>query len=415
VPNNFGTPSDPTISVPLYDSAYERYSRTRFRRPNIPNLDLANSFYEPSGRWPCRGWILLRRGDYDLFDNLYRTDFQLQVDDFTNGPIFFNGLSVVQARCVSRGLVGDPDAVYLLEVTDSPGVLWNPWAQFPTTKQYNCLAPAYPGQYYASSTPGGGGTPWSWDGMVGDLWAQMGSFLGTYPGLPISPAEFPEDWVFPGVPAWGALCDVMDFLGLTISKDLTQAEPYDIVVPGEADNVFAALQAKFANVLEEDLEYIDAGSGRVPGKVTVFFHRKNQYYGTEETVRRDALQWQSAPIYNVTINAPAPYTGAAGTGYLWSDFAVNYDIDNNPLPADVAAAATIASQLVTDYYTRVTRGTLGYSRQVYAGALPFFAGSQVDGVRWYQDYSQGRSAWRTELVRGPQPPWPEIEVKTYGD
>lgn len=47
--------------------------------------------------------------------------------------------------------------------------------------------------------------------------------------------------------------------------------------------------------------------------------------------------------------------------------------------------------------------------QVYTGALPFVTGSQVDGVRYYQDYNdQDRQGWKTELVRGPYPPWAEV-------
>jgi hypothetical protein len=35
----------------------------------------------------------------------------------------------------------------------------------------------------------------------------------------------------------------------------------------------------------------------------------------------------------------------------------------------------------------------------------------VDGVRWFEDYSQGRASWRTEIIRGPQPPWREVNVE----
>jgi hypothetical protein len=403
-----------TACLPLFDPRRVREERARFRRDAPPELGHANSLFVPAGRWPSRGWVLLRRADYNLITNLYRTDFQLRVNDFNHGQLTFQNLVIVQAQCVTRGLSADPGAIYLVEVTDAQGVYWNPWAQFPTTSQYNVRSPAYPEQFYSPSL--NGGVPWTWNTMVGDLWGQM-PLLGPYPGLPITPAGTPENYAFPGVPGWQAMNSVLDYLGLTTSEDLTKTSPYGIVVPGAADATFSALQAKYAGLLEEDYEWIDGGSGRVPGQVVVYFHRRNQFYGTEETVRRDSPQWQSTPLYSVTVAAPARFSNAAGTAYVWADFTVRYDVDGNPLAADVATANAIAAERANQYYTRVYRGTLGYVRRVYSGALPFYAGSLVDGVAWRMDYSRGRFGWVTELITGPQPPFPQVQVDpgvTYG-
>jgi hypothetical protein len=54
MPNTFAT-------FPLVDPRIVRDSRMRFRRDEIPELAYANSFFCPSGRWPARGWILVRR------------------------------------------------------------------------------------------------------------------------------------------------------------------------------------------------------------------------------------------------------------------------------------------------------------------------------------------------------------------
>jgi hypothetical protein len=211
------------------------------------------------------------------------------------------------------------------------------------------------------------------------------------------------------VPGWYAINDVLEYLGMTVACDLTQADPYTIVTLGAADAAFSALQAKYVGNLEDDLEFIDIGAGRVPLTVEVLFRRRNQYYGTEETIRRDGLQWEMTPYYAVTVSAPSQFTGAIGKHYLWSDFTVEYDIDNNPLGTDTATAATIAAERVTQYFAKIYRQTSGYMAQVYAGALPFTTGSLVDGVRWHQDYSdQRRQGWKTEIVRGPHSPWPDV-------
>ncbi len=140
----------------------------------------------------------------------------------------------------------------------------------------------------------------------------------------------------------------------------------------------------------------------------VYFHRRNQAYGTEETVTWGddglAKQWQNGVLYAVTAPAPAQFAGAAGTGYLWADYTVRADQDGNPLAADVAAANAIAAQRVQQYFDTIRRGTQGFARHTYAGVLPFQTGSLVDGVRWFNTGMVGGReewcGWRTEVIRG---------------
>jgi len=416
----------------LFDPRFQRSSRRRFHRHLIPQLQLANSLYVSSGIWPARGWILLRRGDYNNI-NPYATNLQLQIDDFQNGTLTFNNLSIVQARCVTRGIAADPDAIYLVELTDQRGLVYNQWFQAPINQFYNVRAPAYPGQYYTDSLISGTST-WTWSQMVGNIWAQMAGILPGYPGLPITPTSPVEGFSYVGVSAWEAVNQILDLLGCAVAVDLTQATaPYSIVDLSVNDTSFAALQSKYVGLLEDDLEYIDTGAGRVPREVIVYFQRRNEYYGTEETVRMDNLQWSSTPSYAVTVNGPFP--NAIGIHYLWSDFTVRFDVDNNPLAADVTTANAVAAEQVQEYYNRLIGSTQGYMRQTYAGALPFTTGSSCDGVCWHmdfraQDYSReddpvlrmtdpkvrpetrqsGRLGWRTELIRGPRPAWPEVDI-----
>jgi hypothetical protein len=174
-------------------------------------------------------------------------------------------------------------------------------------------------------------------------------------------------------------------------------------VCGATDAVYSALVTKYAGALEDTMEYLDTGSGRVPSQVVVYFHRRNQVYGTEETVRDDAQQWQNTPLYSVTV--PSPYPNAAGTAFIWADFTVRYDMDGNPVAADVATAATIAAERATQFFNTFYRGTQGIARSVYTGLIPFTTGSLVDGVRWYNTGlidpdNDEWSGWRTEVIRG---------------
>ncbi len=405
MPNTFGPAGKPQ---PLYDPRHARQHRLRFARDMIPDLAKANAFYMPGGRWPACGYILMRRGDYNLIDP-YSVSLQLQIDDFVSGPLTFQNLTVVQARCVTRGFANDPDAIYLVEITDRRGVLTNKWFQQGTFAQYNVRAPAYPEQFYSTTLDSG--VPWTWSRMVGDIWNQM-PLLGSYLGLPIAsppPNVSVDGFVFPGTSVWDALCEILDYLGMVVAVDLTSPTPYTIVGLGDASSTLGAFQAKFLGNLEDDYEYIDTGSGRVPAEVTVYFHRRNQYYGTEETVRRDGLQWQATPLFQMTLPAPLQFQTAAGRAFQWSAFTVRYDVDGHPLPADIVTANTVAQDEVASFFAREYRKTFGYLHQVYTGALPIATGPQVDGVCWEERFADGRRlGWRTRIVRGPEPPFEEV-------
>jgi hypothetical protein len=388
---------------PLIDPRSVREDRARFRREMLGPLERANSLYVPSGRWASRGWFLMARSDYSNV-NKFSTELQLSIGQL---PTLFN-LSIVQAQCVTRGLASDPNAIYLVEITDDRGILFNQWFQLPLISQYNIRAPAYQQGFCSGSL--NIGTPWTWGTMLQDMWDSMntlagGNVLGPWPGLPIVPTATPEGFWFTGVPGWTLFNDVIEYLGMEVACDLTKAAPFTIVVPGVADPAFAAATVKYSSYIEDDLEWLDAGAGRVPATVVVLFRRRNSYYGTEETVRNDALQWSTDAVYQVSVPAPVAFSSAVGMHYIWTDFTVRYDEDSNPVAADVATATVIAQERVLQYFAKVYRQTLGFMTQTYSGALPFSTGPQVDGVRWYQT---GEDGWRTQIVRGAYPPWPDL-------
>lgn len=424
MPNTFSIPYSVGVnaaaSMPLVDRRDLAENRVRFTRNYVPELDYANSLYVPIGREPTRGWILVRSQDYKLLNrtgSLYNTTYQLNIDECYPGgnKLTFQNLFIVQARCVSMGIVNDPNAIYLVELTDARGIYSNKWFKYPTNSYYNMPAVAYPnGTFYSASR--NSGSDWTWSTLIGNLWGQM-TKLGTYPGLPSTPMGTPENFILPGVSAWDALNDILDLLGFAIAVNPVSATPYTIVSLGAADATFTAAQTKYLKRMEDDLAWIDTGSGRVPGSVTVYFHRRNTYYGTEETVRSDASQWTTTPLYSVTINALSTFTGAVGKHFIWDDFTVRYDIDGSPVAADVTTAGTIAAERVQQYYNRIYYGTLGFMAQSYAGIVPFVTGSQCTGVSWrqvldFEDHlkDDNRLGWRTEIVRGAELKYHNITV-----
>lgn len=401
--NYFGPSA--SFNFPLVDPRCIREHRGRFRRDLFPELELANSYYSMAGRWPDVGWLLLDRDSYNKIAGTsnagaYSSTLQLTIGDFVNAPLTISNLSIVQARCVTRGLPSDANAIYLVQVTNNEGVLYNPWFQFPVNAQYNVESPAYDGSFYLDTTDAG--TDWTWDSMVGDLWGKASSLLGTYPGLPITPTGTPEGFIFVGIPLWEAISEIMEYLGLAVSGNFPA---FSIVVPGAADAAYSALVAKYSKYLEDSMDYLDQGSGRVPSSVIVYFHTRYKVYGKEETVRKDAQQWQTLQPHSITVSSPSSFLNATGTGYLWSDFMVRLDHNGDPLAADLVEAQSIAAERATQFFNTIYRGTQGFSRQVYSGVLPFTTGSLVDGVRWFNTGLLGKSddpwcGWRTEVIRG---------------
>lgn len=414
--NTFGSAQ---IRCPLYDPRGARESRARFRRDMLPALERANSLYCPAGRWPVRGWLLLARSDYARLDP-YSTSLSLEAGDplAAGNVATLGGLTVVQARCATRGLASDPNALYLVEVTDARGVLQNEWFQFGLIDRYNVRAPAYPETFMALSMNSlvPVTTTWTWSTMLGRMWNQFSTLMGSWPGLPFAPAGTPEGFFFVGVPIWPAICDVLDHLGLSVAPDPTVLVPahFAVVSGGAADPAFAVAEARYTGNLEEDAEYIDSGSGRVPGVVSVLFRRRNAVYGTEETVTYKwddiAQQWEALNVYSKSFSAPAAFTGAVGSHFIWSDYTVRFDENSVSLPEDRVTANAIAEERVTQYFRRIYNGTVGSMFRTYAGALPFACGPQVDGVAWVQDGAEGvRAGWRTHVIRGDVPRlWPAV-------
>ena len=389
----------------LINAGRIRTLRKRFLRDADDCLRYANSLYAVGHRWPARGWLLMQRSAF-LQLPAFSTSLQLQIGDVQTGTSITAGnLAIVQARCVTEGIATDPTSVYLVEITDARGVIANRWVQSPMVASYNVRAPAYPGGFYTPSL-NAGVVPWTWATMIGDMWGQM-PLLGAYPGLPATPSGTPENFWFPGVSAWDALCNVLDLVGMSVAVNLLAPASYSITVDGAADATFNGQLATFAPIRQDGGDWIDLGAGRGPGTVVVLFHTRYQQFGTEETIRADGLQWAMTPYYSIPVTSPAPFTSAPGVHYLWDDFTIQRDVNGNPLASDVATATTIASERVSQYFGRIYAQTFGYLNNTYAGVLPFYTGSQLDGVCWKQQ-EDVRAGWQTMIYRGPSPPWPDV-------
>jgi hypothetical protein len=374
---------------PCMDAIEETRNLSRLGYPLPPHFDRANSLHNPLGEHPARGWFLMLRQDLSAI-NLNALLTLVMQDALGNPPLVVKNLVVCrEPACLTPSVnANDPLACFMVEVADSRYRCHNPYYSLPINAQYNVRAPGWGGAYYAATLDGG--SPWTWSGMIGDIWGRLSNQLGDYPGLPagFSPDGVPERYRFVGVSAWRALCQVLAKLGLAVSWQAAKGT-YAIVQLGAADAAAASVLTAAQPRLLFDRIYPSVVRGRVPASVTVNFHRVQEHYGSEPATEQDATQFVTSNVYNVTVNAPAGAAAGAESGSshpLWDDLPAIYDPAGNLLNA--AALSTRAGNRAAAYYASIQGSGGGRRQKVYAGLVNLSPGATLRGVSWRQDLAR---------------------------
>ena len=387
------------------DALAEAANLAALSLPAPPDFALANSVVNTLGQRPARALFLMTRKDLTTFQqNGFHT---VALDDGKGNAFTLNNLVFVNARAVTPGEPSDLKGCYLAEFADARWRVQNPYYSIPCNKQYNVRAPGWGGAelYYADST--NAGTTWTWATMIADLWGLMTTQLGTAPALPFTPDGTPEGWIFPGVPAWQALCQVLWRIGCAVACDLTAAtgSQYSIVQVGAADTTQDAMQTSLADRKIHDEEFIEPIRAKVPYGVRVHFHRLQEHFGTEFTTAQTAAQWQTSSVYTVDVNNSD--TGSTESGSLtplWDDLPALYD--STGTITNAAACTTRATERATDFFRMLQSNGGGRLHRTYSGVASFKTGSNLKGVAWRQDQvGIGDAAHPgglvTEIVRHP--------------
>jgi len=394
---------------PLVSASYAAEALARHQLPITSDFRKANSFFNPRGQNPGRGWILMRRQHLasesgtratgeaaikaDALDLDARGDLVLAIDG--EELTLRNLLVCGDPLCLTPSLSGtDPDAIYLVELADHRWLVKNGLFQLPINAQYNVRAPAYGAsgtaaeRYYESSLSAG--SVWTWQGMVSSIYATMSSLIPGDATLPYTPDGTPEDFVFVGVPAWDALGQVLARLDCSVAMDLTSDSPFSIVRNGHG-----SLPSP-GGCQTHDGRHLDVVAGKAPAVVRVFFHRRHLHAGTEQTAARTASQWQTQAAHSVDVAGPHGASIPGTTAYLWDDLPALYD-ETGAL-ANGAALAARAAQRADNYYARVMDGPLWW---IYSGLKAITPSGRVSGVSWRQwprSYGGVQGGVTTEIV-----------------
>ena len=380
--------SDGTQTIPIYD-AQEEFANVQAQgtpissllsKPTNLPLGAVNSFY--NGLDAARGWILALRSDLDKL-NLNGT-FALTFDSDSpiTTSITWNGLVVCrEPQCVTPGLTeADQNGVWLVELSDKRWLVKNPYFCAPISEMYNVSSgedngSAGPTTYLAASL--NIGTPWTWTQMVGDIWGNMTNQMGTYPGLPVTPGGTPIGWMFHGVSAWDALCEVLARIGCAVRADLTLAvgSQFSIVQLGATDTTADTL-INAATMLDRkihDAEFMSIVRGRLPYGVRVFFHK-------QLSAPTGIPPWLQEEPYYVDIVGPDSASAEAGVYHpIWDDMPALYDATLTL--TNGAALATRAQERADNFYRMMDDGgTLLWQR--FSGVVAVSPGSAIRSVTW---------------------------------
>jgi hypothetical protein len=376
-----GVFSDGKTSILLFDPSQELANCAAHGIPPPAALSKANSLAVPQGPEPARGWILVRRGDLDNLNLNARCSLTMTVVDEAKG---INDTRIWQNLIIAREpqvvipsfTANDEDGVCLVELTDVRHLLKNPTFGAAINSSYNVRSLAV-GATWDTSTLNVG-VPWTWAGMVADLWGNVSATLGAAPALPFSPDGTPEGWIFRGATAWESLTAVLWRIGCAVRADLTLSagKQFTIVQIGAADKVASATlaAAEQQDRLIHDAEFQTVDMGTVPRGVRVFFHKQSN--ANQSIIA--SHQWQTTPLYSVDVTGPDAFTENVYAPIL-DDMAAIYD--STGTLTNAAALATRAAERSADFFRMIADDRRW---QRFSGLVGLAAGSNLKGVRWMQ-------------------------------
>lgn len=403
----------------VQDAAEEVANVAKACLPVPEALHKANSWMSPLGPAPGRGWLCMLRQDLDKLrlqtDNReHILTLQDEVGGLQNvGPIYYTG-----GTCLTPGKDAfQPDACFLTEWADARWLVYNPNYHVVFSRQFNVPAPNSGLQYYGHSKINDD-VDWSWELMAKDIWSTMAqdvdgnTILGPWPGLPkdLGPDTKPTGFQYIGVPAWMALCDVLERLSCAVTWTGNKAQPFIIVQVGSfQDKLNDPIFANAAKALIYDAYPLECNRTKYPAAVAVFFNTFYEHHGAQLTTSvkgSDGQQWQTdnSYVYRIINLKDLGFNIANPQGAihsLWDDeLAI---LDEQGIILNDISLRNRAADRVRNYYLGLLNSSRGY--RIYSGVHNFRPGSAIRGVCWREFPDQsGKTTTElaTEIVQYPK-------------
>lgn len=350
----------------------------------------ANSYTSQIGMEPGVAWILVTR---ETLDAIYETKNEYHSITWIDGgsTTTFGKLVLHNATCAS--LDGDELGPYLLELRDVREICRQSGG---ITKRYNYSDAMPVGTYTALRrywpTSLNGGSTWTWQEMLDDIWGGLPSAAGASPGLPYVPIHDPESWRFNGESAWEAVELILKACQSALVCN-PETGVLTAVALGDSQGVDATISSLENKRLIDWKAKEDLNKAKVPETVRVLFRVRYRNPQTLEQLDVAHLQWTA--IDNATG------LDGADSGRIVTIHSDLFDEqDDTSTSLNLAALNATASDLSARVAMRYDISGEAF-RCEYSGIFTSVTpGTEIHKVVW-RDYGDDDGA-RTELWGIPE-------------
>lgn len=381
-----------------------------------------NSYVMPRGKHPGVGYVLMSQKDLKLIEsqgNYNQFYHSLSFYDDYNGGLVINNLAISRSRALTGlNLKQVSSVLYLVELSDSRSIAhYSAVDKVYNVRTYQYLTLSNNPDYYTHSL--NGGTPWTWQKMVEDLWGYLPGIMGVPKFEAFWPYTGPENFQFRGMNAWDAICTILDYTGHTVYPDLNGN--YTIGPKGKSQNLTTFEQTLRQNGYCRDLSWDfpdQKYSLSIPSKVTVYFHTayhafQNVATDTNSRIVTGKDAWLFKPVesreYTSSNFVPGLSAVAETNVALHDSLCAYYDesgilLNGSELDirSEEVAKGYLASKLYKDNAS-LHSVYLGYHKTI----LP---GTEVSAVQWFEIGSGSR----TEILLSPLHYSPKDELMGLG-
>jgi len=337
---------------------------------------VANSYHCPRGMQPGLANVVLKRSQVDAlnFETAHTLTFVAQE------TVTLRGLRVLQAQNLMPSATTQLDTPCLVTLADPRYVLLNLTS---VNKNYNVPVDEQPHgsagiEYFTDTTDAG--TPWTWQGIVDDLWDQMpASLAGAAPTIPSPPATDPINYCFAGLSAWEAACIVFGDLGLAAYYNPLSLS-FGLAAYG---GIQSGLSNSLARVNRREFDtFASYGlSTHVPETIKVAFRKRQSMHSSPTWMEISGGPLSSAVVIKDVLTHVA---GAiAGTVVTIHD-SMPVELDVNGSVTNDADLQTRADAVALSWINRAksSAGTIRGDRRVAGIINDVYPGEELAAVKW---------------------------------
>ena len=219
-----------------------------------------------------------------------------------------------------------------------------------------------------------GGTPWTWSGVVEELWGKLpANIAGAFPGLPYTPSSTPENLIFDGMNAWRAIHQTLTAIGCAVVFDPV-AGTFTLCRLTENQPGSELVAQSRRRLLWSSGRY-DSGTSltNYPRKVVTTFPQLPQDLASSD----DHFPFVPPPITKeaeITNSQSDTQWPVTDTMFGWSDR---------------SAALQQRADEIRDAIGGQLRSAVGAFEYHYSGLVPFLTGSEVTSVEFVSDGDHG--------------------------